>query len=382
LLAGYDFVDGDPDPEAGNPHGTFVTGLLAANACNDYGIAGVDWRCSIVPVKVVDLSGEGTVFELVQGLDFVAGYIPKIDVVNMSLGEYPPSNALKEALHDLREAGHVLVASAGNSGVGSAPASWPGASPDVISVGSTDDKDVRAKSSATGDTLDMVAPGKGVITTGYGWPGVPEYQVFTGTSASSPVVSGIASLLRSMNPYLTVDAITEALYSGSVDGVGPPSEDTVGWDPYYGNGRASLFRSLQSVCNCLGGEALISVPQEISAGAGETLALQLDAYPEHAGESYWIVGSVSGSSKSGKLGHLSLPFGTDEYTRFTIDHANSAVLVNTAGSLDGEGRAVAFLALPYGLELSGPISVSHVAVFFGQGAQPIVSNATTCVIVP
>jgi subtilisin family serine protease len=122
LLAGYDFVDEDDDPQDDVGHGTLVTGVLAATGDNAFGIAGMDWHCRILPIKVVNY--DGTVFDLAQGIDLAASR--QADVVNMSLGNFPESAILDAALTHAKGAGCVLVSSAGNGH--SADKSFPGAS--------------------------------------------------------------------------------------------------------------------------------------------------------------------------------------------------------------------------------------------------------------
>ena len=67
-MAGYDFVNEDDDPQADHPHGVFVAGILAANADNDFGVAGVDHFASLMPIKVLDAQGFGTTLDLAEGL--------------------------------------------------------------------------------------------------------------------------------------------------------------------------------------------------------------------------------------------------------------------------------------------------------------------------
>jgi thermitase len=116
ILPGLDFVDEDADPTADHPHGPFVTGLIAANAGNGIGIAGVDHAASVLPVKVLNRDNRGTVSDLVQGLLYAAG----ADVINLSLVNYGASETLEAALRYARDAGSTIVACAGNGGIGDA----------------------------------------------------------------------------------------------------------------------------------------------------------------------------------------------------------------------------------------------------------------------
>ncbi|MEQ8768413.1 MAG: S8 family serine peptidase [Planctomycetota bacterium] len=239
-LPGHDFVDEDANPEADHPHGIQVTGLIAATADNQHGVAGVDHFCTILPVKVLDRFNRGTTFDLVQGIDYAAA--SGANVLSMSLINYPVNEALREALAAARQTGAILIACAGNGGLGDADRSWPGASPDTISIGATDDRDRRASFSGTGNRLDLVAPGEAVITSS--WVQADTAEAFTGCSAATPIVAGLTSLCLSLDPSLSQEQIFELLVCGAEDRVGGTFDDTAGWDRFYGWGRVNARRTL------------------------------------------------------------------------------------------------------------------------------------------
>lgn len=241
ILPGFDFVNNDDDPQADHPHGVSVAGILAANANNSFSIAGIDQNVKILPVKVLDSNNAGTTNNLAQGLIFAANHGAR--VINMSLINYPTNSAtLNNALQFARNAGSTLIACAGNGGIGNADISGPGASPLTISVGATDNKDVRAAFSGTGRALDVVAPGVSLPTIGLDRRNVVVF--FSGCSAATPVVSGIATLLLSINSSLTHDEIHTILIETADDLVGPPSEDTPGRDDFFGYGRVNMNKAI------------------------------------------------------------------------------------------------------------------------------------------
>lgn len=242
LLPGYDFVNDDPDPESTNPHGTKVTGLLAANADNAFAVAGVDHAAGILPVKILSDDEWGDTFDLAAGLMFAAD--SGADVISMSLQGYPlASPTLNDALQYARDAGAVLVAAAGNGGIGSADYSGPGASPLTISVGATDSQDARADYSGTGSTVDLVAPGHAVATVRHG-SSEDGLDLGGGTSCATPIVAGIASLILSVDESLGHDEVLAILIQSAEDQVGPPEEDTPGRDDFFGHGRVNLNDAL------------------------------------------------------------------------------------------------------------------------------------------
>jgi subtilisin family serine protease len=241
IVAGFDCVNEDSNPEDDQGHGTLVTGLLAANADNGFSAAGVDHFCKIMPIKVLNASNSGTVADLIQGIGIASANAA--DVLSMSLINYPLGALLNDALRDAKEAGAILVACAGNGGIGDADVSGPGASTHTISIGATDHNDVRASYSGTGDALEYVAPGHNVRTVVLN-PGLDSVSNFSGCSAATPVAAGIVSILRGLGPELRTRHIRDILEASAEDQVGPANEDTPGWDEFFGFGRVNLKNAL------------------------------------------------------------------------------------------------------------------------------------------
>lgn len=242
ILPGFDFVNEDSDPEADHAHGAVVTGILAANADNPFAVAGIDHSAKILPVKVLGSANLGTLADLIEGLTYAADQ--GADVISMSLINYPVAfSFLEDALQYARDSGAILIACAGNDGIGDADVSGPGASPLTISVGATTRNDARASFSGTGSALDVVAPGSSISTIAYN-TAVDTSSVFSGCSAATPIVAGITSLLLAEYPSLTRDEVRSILTHSAEDLVGPPNEDTPGRDDFFGHGRVNLHSAL------------------------------------------------------------------------------------------------------------------------------------------
>lgn len=242
VLPGFDFVNEDSDPEADHAHGAVVTGILAANADNSFAVAGIDHSAKILPVKVLGSANLGTLADLIEGLTYAADQ--GADVISMSLINYPVAfSFLEDALQYARDSGAILIACAGNDGIGDADVSGPGASPLTISVGATTRNDARASFSGTGSALDVVAPGSSISTIAYN-TAVDTSSVFSGCSAATPIVAGITSLLLAEYPSLTHDEVRSILTQSAEDLVGPPNEDTPGRDDFFGHGRVNLHSAL------------------------------------------------------------------------------------------------------------------------------------------
>lgn len=242
-IPGYDFIsikfnardgdrrDGDPSDEGdwkilqpSSWHGTHVAGIIGAETNNGTGVAGVDWQCRILPVRVLGRLG-GFTSDIVDGMRWAVGLsvpnVPKnttpANVVNMSLGGMGTCNAAwQEAVDDVIAQGAVIVIAAGNSN-DDASAYTPGNCQDVITVAATDRTGDLAWYSNFGTSIEISAPGgetytpvNGVLSTlntGLKQPMQDTYAYYQGTSMAAPHVSGVISLMLSLNPDLTLSEI-------------------------------------------------------------------------------------------------------------------------------------------------------------------------------
>lgn len=236
LLPGYDMcetngLDGDgrdPDPSPSPheawvgrdvyAHGVLVAGIIGAVTNNGRGVAGMDWKAKILPVRVLT-GGFGYMSDFVAGIYWAIGAeVPGLplnphpaDVVNLSVSGRPLTPLEQEALHAAVEAGAIVVAAAGNDGgeaTGRAFAGYDG----VITVGATDWLGRRAWYSNWGKAVHVMAPGGDARRDRDGDGRADEilsldleddrYLAFTGTSAATAFVSGLVALMKSIRPDL------------------------------------------------------------------------------------------------------------------------------------------------------------------------------------
>ena len=200
---GYDFAHNDAsvyDAADGDDHGTHVAGTIAAQGNNGIGVAGVDWRASIMVCKFMGPNG-GYTSDAVEALNYAVANGAVIS--NNSWGGGYPSQSLQYAISRADAAGHLFVAAAGNNGSNndttpSYPASYT--NPNIISVAATDHRDVLASFSNFGATsVDLAAPGVNIMST---LPG-NRYGSYSGTSMATPHVTGVAALVKSQRPTLS-----------------------------------------------------------------------------------------------------------------------------------------------------------------------------------
>ena len=226
-------VEDNPEPHDDVGHGTAVTGLLAANANNGKLGSGVDWQCKIMPVRATqNNAASGT--PIAAGIDYAVAHGAR--VINVSWGA-SESQLLRASVKNAADNGAVVVAGLGNRGLDAE--SIPAKADEAIAVGATIRNGTRAIWSNWGEGIDLVAPGEDLYTVGE--KGVE--LVVGGTSGSTPLVAGAASLLLSVNPDLDWRGIRDLLAAGAIDQTGDPL-DTPGWDEYYGWGRLNVLNSL------------------------------------------------------------------------------------------------------------------------------------------
>ncbi|MEQ8170318.1 MAG: S8 family serine peptidase [Candidatus Eremiobacterota bacterium] len=230
---GWDFVDVSPslvytgeddDPADGNPddfagHGSFVSSQTGAAGNNNIGVAGMSWTCRIMPLRAgyEPKSGSAAIFTtsaVTSAINYAAAN--GAGVINMSFGvqgepdEFP---SITSAVTDAINKGIVVIAAAGNNGY--SRSDFPANIPGVISVGSVEQDGKRSSFSNYGTDVDIYATGNKV----YGaYPegnhsqtgaipyttqtGKKTYDVGTGTSFSTPLVSGLAGLIVSRDSSL------------------------------------------------------------------------------------------------------------------------------------------------------------------------------------
>jgi hypothetical protein len=231
---GWDMGCNDNDPTGVIIHGTYVSGCSSATTDNGTGVSGSGFKCKFIHVKVADANNFGS--RCYESVVYAADH--GCSVINCSWGStfYQGQYGQDVMNYAVINRDAVVVAAAGNNSndLWVYPASYD----NVLSVGGTRKGDTIWAGSTYGYQVDLFAPGQGVWTTSPGG----SYDWSSGTSFASPLVAGVAGLLRSHFPSLNALQIDAQLRAGC-DNI-----DTVPFNiPYagkLGSGRVNAYRSL------------------------------------------------------------------------------------------------------------------------------------------
>ena len=217
-LNGYNAIDNGSDPMDENGHGTHCAGIIGAEGENNLGIAGVNWKVQIMPLKFMNAGGFGTTKDAIEAINYVierkkAGV--NVRIISASWGSTQRSRALEQAIRKAYENDILFVAAAGNASVNNDrsphfPSSYD--VPNVISVAALDRHDQLARFSNYGaKSVAIAAPGVDILST---WLG-NQYEEKSGTSMATPVVAGVGALILSENPRMSVDDLRKRIMASS-----------------------------------------------------------------------------------------------------------------------------------------------------------------------
>ncbi|MEW5799870.1 MAG: S8 family serine peptidase [Bacteroidota bacterium] len=257
VVGGFDFVNGDSDPMDDNGHGTHVAGIVSANSQSMKGVAP---QSKLYAYKVLNENGNGMESDIISAVEMVVDpnndgdTSDHMDIVNMSLGSDggTPFDASAVAVNNASKLGVLFVVAAGNAGYGnpvpgkennyyyngSATIGSPGTAELALTVGAVDSLDQLGWFSSKGPNSitfsikpEIVAPGVQIHSTFL----ASSTERLNGTSMATPMVTGVAALLKSINPGWSNERVKSAIINSGKD---------VGLSAYkQGGGRVQAFKA-------------------------------------------------------------------------------------------------------------------------------------------
>lgn len=218
IIEGYDFVDNDTDPMDMHYHGTHIAGIITETTTKNV---------KIMPIRALDENGNGYDSSIAKGIRYAVEH--GADIINMSFEGKEYSKYLAGALNYAISKDVLVIAAAGNKGADTA-GYYPSSEEKVVVVSATDESDHVATFSNTGNSIDISAPGVGIISSVPGG----KYNRLSGTSMAAPFISGVAAMLKLDKPNRTMSEI-ESLLKSYVDDRG-----LNGWDSSFGEGIVNV----------------------------------------------------------------------------------------------------------------------------------------------
>ncbi len=272
---GYNAIAATCDPADDNYHGTHVAGTIGAVGNNDAGVTGVNWSASLMALKFLDSTGNGTVADAIDAIEFAvqakkafaATGGANVRVLSNSWGGSPFSQALLDEINRAASNDMLFVVAAGNNGTNNDtaptfPASYQ--TSNVISVAASDPSDHLAAFSNRGSSVDLAAPGVNIYSTKPGGT----YGYASGTSMATPHVSGAAALVLSKCAVST--ATLRSTLLSHVDVLGSLTGEVAS------NGRLNVYAAVRA-CN-----AVPATPAHLTVSTGSStgqIALTWSAVP-------------------------------------------------------------------------------------------------------
>lgn len=318
VYSGEDPGPPDNDPMDFHGHGTHVAGIAGAVGNNGIGLAGVCWNAKVMAVRAgyKDSSGRG----VLQVADIADALVYAADngahVINMSFGSTSPSSTERIAIDYAANQGCALIAAAGNDET--AWPSYPASFNNVVSVAATSDAtDVKARFSNYGLAVDVAAPGESIYSTLFN----DDYGDKSGTSMASPVVAGLAALVKSAHMGWSSQSI--------VDQIIATANDIDAANPFFagklGAGRVNAEVAVGAQFEGIKLNLVSSLPQDIGGDDDDELEpneiISLYTTIKNFAEPQNVTGVLSSVDPCVTIVNGTVPYGTIERHRCRTNSA-------------------------------------------------------------
>ncbi len=368
-IYGYNTLNNSTNANDDNGHGTHCAGIAAAEINNGIGVAGVAaWNPAVsgynqyvqlMPVKVLDANGSGSLTSVANGITWAADN--GAHVLSMSLGGPSGSSTLSNAVTYAWNRGCLIVAAAGNGG--SSSPQYPAYYTNVIAVAATDQNDRLTSFSQYGSWVDIAAPGASIYSTYRG----NSYATLSGTSMACPHVSGAAALVWTHAPNLSNQQLRSIL-----------EQNVDPYQPYYSGGtiapnagRLNVYRALQAAGGGGGTPSLSSLtlnPSTVVGGQSSTGTVTLTAPAQSGG--FTVQLSSSNPSVASVPSSVTVPQGQTS-ANFTVSttQVSSQTQVTITASAGGVTRqATLTVNPPSGSVTLQSLTISPTSVWGGSSA--------------
>jgi subtilisin family serine protease len=211
---GFNMITNNSNVADDNGHGTFISSIIASQVNNGLGIAGINDRATIVPIKVLGSDGSGDLSDLIKGIQYAIDQ--NVNIINLSLATSSYTSSLNPIIEKAYQKGIIIVAAAGNGGLNIttptvSPLNNDGNKNWIIGVGTIDNRGIKPTYANDGLGVDVLAPGDNVL--GYNASNNGEYR--SGTSISTAIVTGIISAWRDYYGTLTPEDAMNLINSSS-----------------------------------------------------------------------------------------------------------------------------------------------------------------------
>jgi len=236
-FAGWDFYyyDNDPNIMGGSDHGSHVSGCASQVTNNAIHGSGPGFKCKLRISKHAPDYPDNGIYNFTQGIDYL--YHNGVKVINCSFGSGTYSSVAQNLINAAWAAGVVICASAGNDGQDIFR--YPACYEHVVSVAASTNTDTKASFSNFHDSVDVIAPGQGILSTVYN----NSYAIYDGTSMSTPITCGTVAIIRSKYPAFSPEQTVNRLKLG-VDSIYNINPSYVG---KLGTGRINMFKCVSDL---------------------------------------------------------------------------------------------------------------------------------------
>ena len=251
-ILGWDFAPNSPSIKNnpyqslnGSTHGTHVAGCAAAVGDNGVGIAGPAYNVKILATKHSPFGVySNSIANGYQGIYYMAN--TGAHIINCSWGSMGSSsdNTANLAISYAQAQGALVVTAAGNDGQNTnGNPFYPAAAIDAFNVAATNSNDNITYWSNYGDDIDICSPGASILSTVFDGGGGNTYASYDGTSMASPVAAGVAALVKSVHPGMSVEDLKDYLRNGAtpIDNLNP------NYAGLLGAGRVNAYNSVSLV---------------------------------------------------------------------------------------------------------------------------------------